>query len=258
MKNFSLFCKSYKRDLKRCAKLSKSIKKYNKDNLPFYVSVPREDIPIFKDTLEFYTEIIPSEDISDNNNGWLGQQIVKAEYSKLDISKYYLVLDSDSYFFKDFYLEDFMYKDDVPYMVMHENVEFFEWMDRYDFNFHFDYRETHIKEYRDIMNFLDIDRKKIYHYAPCPYIWNSEVWKLADKEFGIKNLLKKRQNELKWYGELTHYYNKSYMACGPLFKCLHYQEQYKFYKQCNFKEETFKKQYMGIVMQSNWGAPLNY
>ena len=38
----------------------------------------------------------------------------------------------------------------------------------------------------------------------------------------------------------------------------HFPGQYQLYKQLGWKEEHFHKQYMGVVMQSNWGAPLKY
>jgi hypothetical protein len=37
MENIVLYCKSYDRDLDRVIELSNSIKKYNKDNIPFYI-----------------------------------------------------------------------------------------------------------------------------------------------------------------------------------------------------------------------------
>ena len=44
----------------------------------------------------------------------------------------------------------------------------------------------------------------------------------------------------------------------PLFKFFHYGQQYVDYKQRGFVEDDFKQNYLGIVMQSNWGAPLKF
>jgi len=48
MENIILFIKSYRGDLQRCVALAESIEKYNKDNIPFYISVPTDDIELFK------------------------------------------------------------------------------------------------------------------------------------------------------------------------------------------------------------------
>ena len=44
MENIILFVKSYRGDLQRCMELAKSIEKYNKDNIQFYISVTTQDI----------------------------------------------------------------------------------------------------------------------------------------------------------------------------------------------------------------------
>ena len=79
MENLVLYCKSFDRDLDRLINLSKSIKKYNKDNIPFYVSVPSKDISLFKDKLPFYTQIISDESVIDHKipSGWHYQQYIK-------------------------------------------------------------------------------------------------------------------------------------------------------------------------------------
>lgn len=43
-----LYCKSYRTDLKRVVRLAHSVLKYNSDDLPFYVSVPQADLPLFQ------------------------------------------------------------------------------------------------------------------------------------------------------------------------------------------------------------------
>ena len=50
MYNLILYCKSYKGDVQILKKLKSSIEKYNKDNIPFYISCPKEDKQLFEDT----------------------------------------------------------------------------------------------------------------------------------------------------------------------------------------------------------------
>ncbi len=124
MKDIILYCKSYKGDFQRLVYLSLSIKKHNKDNIDFYISVPEADLELAKETIPYYTEIITDESYCQFNNGWAGQQFVKAMFYKTKISRFYVSIDSDSYFFKAFYKKDFMITDDIPYMVMHSNETF--------------------------------------------------------------------------------------------------------------------------------------
>ena len=51
MHNVILYCKSYAGDVQRVKKLKTSIEKYNRDNIPFYISCPKQDKQLFDDTL---------------------------------------------------------------------------------------------------------------------------------------------------------------------------------------------------------------
>jgi len=83
--NLILFTKSYRGDVARCVELSKSIQKHNKDNIPFYVSVPDEDIDLFNEELPYFTEVLCDDTITKNGQGWVGQQFVKSLVYKLNL-----------------------------------------------------------------------------------------------------------------------------------------------------------------------------
>lgn len=257
----SIFTKSYRGDLNRAIELSLSIQQYNKDNIPFYISVPQEDIELFKSNLPFYTKILDDNKIFHFNQGWVGQQFIKAGFYKLGLSRFYLAIDSDSYFIKDFYVKDFLYNEETPYMVMDENNTMFEWTDRYAKDvFPFDPRESYNEDYRIIKEFFKREGKT-YHYGPTPCVWDTQIWKKLDEDYSIEKLFQLRPNELNWYGEAVLFYKTPFMPCSPLFKCFHYEAQYSFHKQLGWTEEDWKKQYLGFVMQSNWNGvqtPLKY
>ena len=255
--NLILFTKSYRGDVARCVELSKSIQKHNKDNIPFYVSVPEEDIDLFNEELPYFTEILCDDTITKNGDGWVGQQFVKSLVYKLNLCRFYVCIDSDAYFIRDFYKTDFLYSDDIPYMVMHERDDFYEFVDRFPELMSYDVRAGHEAEYKSIMSHFGREGK-IYHYGISPYIWDTMVWEWLDTKWGLENLFKKHPNELKWYGEGALAMGTPMMPTSPLFKEFHFAGQYQLYKQLGWKEEHFKKQYLGIVLQSNFGAPLRY
>jgi hypothetical protein len=51
MNDIVLYCKSYHKDIERVKILLNSIEQYNIDNIPFYISVPSQDISLFKKSL---------------------------------------------------------------------------------------------------------------------------------------------------------------------------------------------------------------
>src|SRR5579862_2428126 len=110
MHKLVLYCKSFIRDLDRCNRLLLSVITYNRDKIPFYISVPKEDVVAFKSRFDTdfggvgYT-IISDEDLMNQSlhQSWKNQQIVKMLFWKGVETENYVVLDSDSYFIKDFY-----------------------------------------------------------------------------------------------------------------------------------------------------------
>ena len=96
-----LYCKSFSRDVNRCKLLLDSIVKYNKDSIPFYISVPKEDVQLFKSTLGTDGYILITDEELMNESlcqSWKNQQIVKMIFWKAIKTENYVVLDSDSYF----------------------------------------------------------------------------------------------------------------------------------------------------------------
>ena len=109
MEKLVLYCKSYINDFERVKVLAESIKKYNMDNIPFYISVPKNDYKLFSQLAD--VNIVIDEDIYTLDNNWEAQQIIKSNFWKLNITENYLCLDSDSYFIKPFYISDFLFNE---------------------------------------------------------------------------------------------------------------------------------------------------
>ena len=251
MDNFVLFCKTYKGDFERFKILKESVDKYNKDNLPFYISVPRDDMELFKTikhNASYKFSILIDEEIlgfTPDMPGWISQQIVKMKFYKLDFCNFYLVLDSDSYFIRDFYTSDFMYSENVPYIVMHENKYFKELSsclgDKNVF-------ENELK----IRTYLNRNGKE-YSFYSNPVMSSkvlSELEKNVDK---IENLIKKVPLENVWHGE---YLLKSrcidFMPCENFFKVFNYNAELKLWRSVGENIEDIKKYYVGILMQDRW------
>ena len=262
MDNIVLYCKSYAPDVNRVKNLLESINKYNKDNIPFYISVPSSDLKLFQSILGNNVNIIEDESIHTNTQGWVGQQIVKSQFWKLNLCKNYLCLDSDTYFIKNFYKSDFLYEDSTPYTICHEDKELMEWALRS--NLGFDIQKSFQEDRDKVMNLFN--RKGTYYdFGPSPVIWNCKVWEslfenyMKPNNISYEQLIQFSPSEFTWYGEwiliskIIPIYPKQ-----PLCKVFHYSQQFQEAKLKGYTEEDFSKNYLGIIMQSNWKAPLRY
>ena len=81
------------------------------------------------------------------------------------------------------------------------------------------------------------------------------------KPNGLKfeNLIESVASEFTWYGEYLLVSKEiPIFAIEPMFKFFHFGQQYLDFKHQGYTEDHFKQNYLGIVMQSNWGAPLKY
>jgi hypothetical protein len=257
MDKLVLYCKSYDKDVYRAKKLLESITQYNQDNIPFYISTPKKDIELFKSVLgtEGYV-LLADESIDSNNEGWIGQQIIKSQFWKLGFCINYVCIDSDCFFIKPFYIKDFMFDEETPYTICHEYKSFFEFMDKYPLDF--DPYKSFTKERKHIMELFGRDcRGVIYDFGPGPTIWSKKVWEDLDEKYikpnnlTFSNLIQANGSEFTWYGEwLLRSQVIRLIPKGPLFKNYHYPHQYEYDKHLKYDFERISKLYLGIGIQS--------
>ena len=266
MKPLVIYTKTFSRDLIRLKVLIESVKEYNEDNLPFYISIPKSEFSLFKNNIDTdYVNIIFDEDITNiNEQSWHSQQIVKSNFWRLDLCENYLMVDSDSYFIKNFKTNDFLYGS-TPYTVCHEQKELFNWSSKFgDDTLGFNPKDGFMSDRNKIMEIFN-RTGKYYDFGPSPTIWSRVVWESFNTEYLLKynlnfdDLINYCPSEFTWYGEWLLYSKViEIMPIEPLFKVFHYSPEYQYYKQLQFSEENFKENYYGFVMSSNWGAPLKY
>lgn len=268
MNNLVLYTKSYSGDLERLKVSIESIKQFNKDSIPYYVSVPAIELSLFKNSVDTsYVNLVVDEEIfpSSEKESWVKQQIVKSSFWKLGVCENYLMLDSDSYFIRDFTVADFMYDQETPYTVMHEQKDLFSWTSRFGMSvLGFNPKQSFLSDRAKIMEVLG-RTGKVYDFGPGPIIWSKKVWQglednyIAPNNLTFSDLIKYCQSEFSWYGEyLLTSKAIELIPIEPLFKFFHYKQQYEYFKQQGYTEDSFKENYLGLVMQSNWNAPLKF
>ena len=268
-----LYCKSFNRDAQRCKILFDSIQKHNKDNIPLYISIPKEDVQLFKNVLgtSNYT-IITDEEITGINlaQSWHTQQISKLMFWKTQITENYIILDSDSYFIRDFYYKDFLVgfnsplDDAIPYTVMHEQKDLFSWTAKYKEMLGFDPQQSFAECRTPIMELFD-RKGRLYDFGPPPVVFSYKVLQSLEEEYikpnnlTFEGLINTVASEFTWYGEwLLIRKPIEIWPVEPMFKFFHYMPEYQQFKNLGYTEEHWSKNYLGVVMQSSSGLPLKY
>ena len=265
----ALYCKTFRRDITRFEKLFDSIKEHNKDNIPLYVSAPSSDEKLLQQAVgtEGYT-FIADEDIFESTvlrDGWETQMLVKLNAFDKVPALNMLILDSDCFFIRDFYESDFIAYDNIPYTIIHENIQVAEYETFLKGN---EYSKTGyakaVKAYRDLFGGKS---NRLYDYGPNPHLWNRKVLghfksKYLD-HYGLTmeqfcDSMRRQYNihfrETLTYGEyLLATKVIDIVPCGPLFKCYHWKEMYDFeLKNDMVHMDKIKQNYLGVVLQSNW------
>lgn len=269
MDNLVLFCKSYDKDMLRARRLADSIQHYNVESLPLYLCVPQKDLASFKMCFEgIRCHFLTDEEvlckscktqgaIPDSYPRHLMQQLVKLEFWRMRKGYNYLWLDSDSYFIKEFFLSDFLAEENVPYTIQHQSEELFEFAASYDDSIIEDFQRLATK-----MTRLFNRSGPLFDFGYAPLIWSGKVLQslyedyLAPRRESIYSLLLKYPCEMQLYGEYLHYSKIiPIIPRKPLFKVYHYAEQFFRDQDLGQNEYSLSKDYLGVVMQSNWTSP---
>lgn len=266
MSNVSIFCKSYRLDMERAHTMVKSVKRFNRDSMPLYISVPHADLAAFKkcigmdDVIWLSDEEIIATNVSINREAYLAlpghisQQIVKAEFWRINPCNNYVCIDSDSRFIRDFFASDFLTLEGNPFTILHEGKAFLQFClanGVQEAELYFESMSNEMREYFKRQG-------PSYSYNPFPVIWSNKVWSKLSQQFeaGETNILDaivEHPYESSWYGEaLLKYGSIPLLPKEPIFKAYLYLEEYEHDKKMGIDEEMLAKHYLGVVYQSNW------
>lgn len=269
---FALVVKSYFNDLNRVQRLLNSIRQYNLDELVIYIIVPTEDLVSFRnklgsDAINYLADL----DILDLTMGCsnstkielppvIMQQVVKTEFWRLRLAENYLIIDSDSYFIKDFSIKDFMFDNNTPYTIMNEGRHQLDWAARSgNIRFIRDYHEL-----RERALSLFGRTGPHFDFAPTPMLCSSKVCeamyeKVAKpKGESFYDQIVRFPCETQWYGEfLLHDQTIPIIPREPLFKVWGFEDQWKEGISIGETNDVLAKNYLGVIDQSYWSRSLD-
>jgi hypothetical protein len=273
MKPFTLYCKSYSTDLRRVVRLARSVRQHNAEQLPFYVSVPGNELPLFREHLsDLDVELLADEDILAASHpgmaqrvarmpGYLAQQVVKSEFWRLGLSRAYLCLDSDAYFIRTIRTSDFIDQDGAPYTMLDEAHDLLE-----DALLHRRQRviDAFVRE-ADLVQGLFARAGRRYSFGPFPLVWHRDVWQSLDERYlqprgmTLADAIEQAPIESRWYGEaLLAYQAVALRPCQALFKVYHYAWQFDHDRRKGITQQQLAQLYCGVILQSAWERNMDW
>lgn len=273
MKPLVLYCKSYTIDLQRVVRLALSIRQYNTENIPFYVSAPQAELPLFREYLaNLNVELLADEDIIkasaridaeqvQHMPGGMSQQVVKSEFWRLGLSSAYLCLDSDAIFIRPFELADFVALDGTPYTTLDEAHGLLEDALHHKKTRVFSDFEKEADQVQQL--FQRVGRR--YSFGPSPLVWHRAVWESLDIQYlqpramSFADAIALAPTESRWYGEaLLAYHAIPLLPCQALFKVYHYAWQLAQDRHAGLKMQQLAQLYCGVIYQSAWERELDW
>jgi hypothetical protein len=267
MEPIVLYCCTFSRDLTRARRLAASVSAHNKEKIPFYLSVPRDEVELFTSSLAGHAvNVFSEEEILAANGaldrarvyamkGNLRQQVIKSEFWRLGRAENYLVLDADCVFIRDFGRKDFLADGNVPYSVVHEGRDLLQATARSGPQ---RVRGEFLADRTGVMRAMGREGV-VYDYGYAPFLWSRRVWSdlaeryLAPRGETFVDLVERCPSEFTWYGEsLMKYRSIPLWPREQLFRHYHYEHQYWLDRKLGITEEILARDYLGVVYQSNW------
>ena len=262
MKNFIMFCKTYSKDFKQFEYMIETFNRYNREDISMVVSVPKQEMNLYKNFKNKNIELICDEDYANDyfvkdwsgglSVGYINQQICKLSFWETNRSENYFCVDSDAVFIRDFYYDDFMFNEKIPYTVLimdkdlsiEKNYHNF-WLLRQEFiQKIYDYCELKDKRLRTCHGF------QIMNYFVLQSLKNDFMNK---HKYSYSDLLRIAPFEFSWYNV---WFQKSKIipeiSIEPLFKVFHTKIDYNINKIKQLTIEDYKYSYVGVVYNSNW------
>lgn len=269
--NFAMYLKTYSEDFSRCkSRMIESFNRYNAENIRLYVSVPENDMELFKQFESDTIKIITDESYAKNyftdesyfglSEGYINQEICKLSFWETNLAENYLCVDSDVEFIRNFYVSDFMADENTPYTILVQDKDLAIerhyhgfWLHRFDL----------IKK---IYDEVDLDDRR-YRTCHGMQVLNSKVLKSLKEDFmsvkngdgggySYKDLIKISPYEFTWY---NCWFQKCKLvrecAVEPFFKTFHMRIEYIISRFKNLRLEDYAYSYVGIILNGNWERP---
>ncbi len=124
MQPVAFFCKTFRDDFDRLARMLETFRACNADGIPMALSLPEEDVDLYRARFAglrlpvFLDHELTGFHQPPGNSGWTYQQTVKLCCDQTAMAESYFTVDSDFYFVRRFGRADFIDADGAPFVFL--------------------------------------------------------------------------------------------------------------------------------------------
>ena len=264
MKDVAIFVKSHRPDLVLVHRLLDSISRHNRDRIGVFISVPADDVVAFQDLSRRFTDVsvladdhfgIPRVDrkIWGFAPGYITQQLVKLSVQRLSEARNYVILDSDTYFIRDFVTKDFTAPDGTGLTVLAEDKDLVA-----------DPAWAPFAEFRAKRIDLIADRLGVPTLSPAT-CFNNTVFQdsvlhdfhdwCRSESLSLLDLMTIAPVEFAWYNLfLVKHCPERLVRIEPFIRIFHTRSEYRRLVAAGFSHESLRRSYLGVCINSNWAG----
>jgi hypothetical protein len=267
MDEIAIFCKSYRRDLDRCAGFVESLFRHNRDELPFYLSVPARDRRRFEARLGTgRIRYLADEEVmgSEISQSWVTQQLVKLRFARLGLAHNYVWFDSDFVMLRDFSGDELFAYPGVPYTVVFEarsDVYYERMLGEPEADPEYARMLAGVSAAHAVVRDWFGRTGPLYFYG-APAIWSCQVVQalevfLRERGSSFEAMLARAPYEMSWYGEfLLAHRTIPVVPRGSLAVCFTRDQQYERFLAHGFTLEAFAARgYLAANFAAKWMGP---
>jgi hypothetical protein len=264
MKDIAIFVKSHRPDLVLVHRLLDSIARHNRDRIGVFISVPAGDAAAFGDLSRRFTDVsvladdhfgVPRIDrkIWGFAPGYITQQLVKLSVDRLSEARNYVILDSDTYFIRDFATEDFIAPDGTGLTVLAGDKDLAADPAYAPFA---ESRAMKIDLIADRLGVPALSRVTCHNSAVFqdPVLRDFRDWCRAEG-LSLLDLMTIAPVEFAWYNLfLIKHRPDRLVRIEPFIKMLHTRSEYRRLVAAGFSHDSLRRSYLGVCLNSNWAG----
>ena len=264
MKDVAIFVKSYAPDLPLVHRLLDSISSYNRDRIGVFISVPADDIVAFQNLSRRFVDVsvlpddhfgslTPDQKIGRKVPGYILQQVIKLNVQRLSEARNYVILDSDTYFIRDFETKDFIAPDGTGLTVLSGDKDLVAdpaWSSFAEF------RARRLDLIGDRLGVPAFSRATSHNSTVFQASVLSDLhdWRRSEN-LSLLDLMHIASLEFTWYNYfLIKYCPERLVRVEPFIRMFHTRTEYRRLIAAGFTHESFRRAYLGLCINSNWAG----
>jgi hypothetical protein len=264
MKDVAIFVKSYAPDLPLAHRLLDSISKYNRDRIGVFISVPADDMVAFQNLSrrfadvsvlpdDHFVSLIRDQKIGRKVPGYILQQVIKLNVQRLSEARNYVILDSDTYFIRDFGTKDFIAADGTGLTVLSGDKDLVAdpaWSSFAEF------RAKRLDLIGDRLGVPAFSRATSHNSTVFQASVLSDLhdWRRSEN-LSLLDLMHIASLEFTWYNYfLIKYCPERLVRVEPFIRMFHTRTEYRRLIAAGFTHESFRRAYLGLCINSNWAG----